>query len=54
MLVRAIEAHAASVGCTELYLYTVSAEPFYARLGWAARDRFESKGEQFVLMARVL
>jgi predicted N-acetyltransferase YhbS len=53
-LVHAIEAHAASVGCTELYLYTVGAEPFYARLGWEARDRFESKGEQFVLMARTL
>ena len=53
-LVRAIEAHGASVGCTELYLYTAGAEPFYARLGWEARDRFDSKGEQFVLMARSL
>ncbi|MBA4097562.1 MAG: N-acetyltransferase [Rhodospirillum sp.] len=51
-LVRAIEQHARSVGCSELYLYTITAEPLYAKLGWAVRDRFDSNGEKFVLMAR--
>lgn len=53
-LVRAIEQHARDVGCDELYLYTVTAEPLYVKLGWTACDRFESNGEQFVLMARSL
>jgi GNAT superfamily N-acetyltransferase len=53
-LVRAIEQHARGVGCDELFLYTVTAEPFYIRLGWTALDRFDSNGEQFVLMARAL
>ena len=51
-LVRAIEQHARSVGCSELHLYTITAEPLYAKLGWAVRDRFDSNGEKFVLMAR--
>jgi GNAT superfamily N-acetyltransferase len=53
-LVRATEQHARSVGCRELFLYTVTAEALYAKLGWTARDRFESDSEQFVLMARAL
>ncbi|NJO35000.1 MAG: GNAT family N-acetyltransferase [Rhodospirillales bacterium] len=53
-LVRAIEQHARGVGCRELYLYTVTAELLYAKLGWTACDRFESNGETFVLMAREL
>jgi GNAT superfamily N-acetyltransferase len=53
-LVRAIEKHARDVGCEELYLYTVTAEPLYAKLGWTVRDRFDSDGEKFVLMAREL
>jgi GNAT superfamily N-acetyltransferase len=53
-LVRAIEQHAQDVGCQELYLYTVTAEPLYTKLGWTGRDRFESSGEQFVLMSRKL
>ena len=53
-LVRAIEQHARDVGCRELHLYTVTAEPLYVKLGWIARDRFESNGEAFVLMAREL
>lgn len=53
-LVRAIEQHARRVGCRELYLYTVTAEPFYATLGWVARERFDWHGETFVLMARGL
>ena len=53
-LVGAIEQHARSVGCGELYLYTITAEPLYTKLGWMARDRFDSHGEKFVLMARKL
>jgi GNAT superfamily N-acetyltransferase len=53
-LVRAIEQHARDVGCRDLYLYTVTAEFLYAKLGWTVRDRFESNGAQFVLMARTL
>ena len=53
-LVRAIEQHARSVGCGELYLYTITAEPLYAKLGWTVRDRFDSSGAAFVLMARKL
>ncbi|HET6159521.1 MAG TPA: GNAT family N-acetyltransferase [Dongiaceae bacterium] len=53
-LVRAIEQHARDLGCGELYLYTVMAEPLYAKLGWNARGRFDSNGEKLVLMARTL
>jgi GNAT superfamily N-acetyltransferase len=53
-LVSAIEQHARDVGCSVLHLYTVTAEPLYAKLGWTARDRFDSNGEKFVLMAREL
>lgn len=53
-LVRAIEQHAGCVGCSELYLYTITAEPLYTKLGWIALDRCDSNGEQFVLMAREL
>jgi GNAT superfamily N-acetyltransferase len=53
-LVRAIEQHARSVGCGTLHLYTVSAEPFYAGLGWSTQERFDWHGAPMVLMARVL
>jgi GNAT superfamily N-acetyltransferase len=53
-LVRAIEEHARNVGCKELYLYTITAEPLYAKLGWIMRERFDWHGEKFVLMARAL
>jgi len=53
-LVRAIEQHARSAGCGELYLYTIAAEPLYAKLGWTVQDRFDSTGEKFVLMAHSL
>ena len=53
-LVRAIEQHARSVGCRELFLYTVTAEMVYAKLGWTVRDRFDSNGVPFVLMAQAL
>lgn len=53
-LVRAIEQHARDVGCNELHLYTGRAAPFYARLGWIARERFDWHGERLTLMTRTL
>jgi len=53
-LVRAIEQHARNIGCKELYLYTVTAEGLYVRLGWTVRERFDWHGKNFVLMAREL
>jgi GNAT superfamily N-acetyltransferase len=53
-LVRAIEQHARDVGCKQLFLYTITAEPLYAKLGWIALEHFDWHGEKFVLMARDL
>ena len=53
-LVRAVEQHARGVGCKQLYLYTITAELLYAKLGWIMRERFDWHGEKFVLMARTL
>lgn len=53
-LVRAIEQHARDVGCAQLHLYTVTAEPLYAKLGWNVRERFDWHGEKLVLMTRAL
>lgn len=53
-LVRAIEQHARAVGCSEVHLYTMTAEPFYARLGWITRERFDWHGEPMALMTRAL
>jgi GNAT superfamily N-acetyltransferase len=53
-LVRAIEQHARDVGCQELYLYTVTAEGLYTKLGWIVRERFDWRDKKFVLMARAL
>jgi len=53
-LVRAIEDHARKTGAATLHLYTLEAEPFYARLGWITRDRFAWHGEPMVLMVRDL
>lgn len=53
-LVRAIEEHARDIGCSELFLYTITAEQVYAKLGWIVRERFGWHGERFALMARAL
>lgn len=53
-LVRAIEDHARGRGTRMLHLYTVEAEPFYAKLGWQMRERFDWHGEKMVLMVREL
>jgi GNAT superfamily N-acetyltransferase len=51
-LVKAVERHAASVGCRELYLYTVSAESLYAELGWTMVERHRVDDEPLLLMVR--
>ncbi|TGP23671.1 MULTISPECIES: GNAT family N-acetyltransferase [unclassified Mesorhizobium] len=53
-LLMAVEAHAASVGVSKLYLYTWQARRFYEALGWTALEAFEQEGEPMVLMARSL
>jgi GNAT superfamily N-acetyltransferase len=53
-LVRAIEQHARDVGCQELHLYTITAEPLYAKLGWITRECFDWHDEKFALMTREL
>ncbi len=53
-LVRAVERHARDVGCARLYLYTITAEGLYAKLGWTALEHFDWHGDKFVLMAREL
>ncbi|MGX7874897.1 GNAT family N-acetyltransferase [Mesorhizobium sp. ORM6] len=53
-LVRAIEAHAVSVGVKRLYLYTWEARDFYAELGWVVVEPFEQDGHPMLLMAREL
>ncbi|AZO27976.1 GNAT family N-acetyltransferase [Mesorhizobium sp. M1B.F.Ca.ET.045.04.1.1] len=53
-LLRAVEAHAASVGVDKLYLYTWQARRFYEALGWTAVETFEQGDEPMVLMERSL
>lgn len=52
MLIEAVEKHARSVGCNELYLYADAAEALYAKLGWAVAERMVIDGEPLVLMKR--
>jgi len=52
LLVNAVEAHAASIGVGELYLYTWEARDFYAALGWKPVEIFGQAGETMVLMSR--
>ncbi|MCA0059225.1 GNAT family N-acetyltransferase [Mesorhizobium sp. B261B1A] len=51
-LVRAIEAHATSLGVEALYLYTWEARDFYMRLGWRVVEPFRQNGEPMALMSR--
>ena len=53
-LVRAIEAQARQRGVSRLYLYTIEAVEFYARLGWTVLDRTKWKGFDTALMVRDL
>jgi GNAT superfamily N-acetyltransferase len=51
-LVRAATARAALWGARRLYLYTESAERFYARLGWTALRRERYNGLMVTIMDR--
>jgi GNAT superfamily N-acetyltransferase len=53
-LVRQVEAFASSASVTNLWLYTWSAEPLYARLGWRRVGLERDRGQEVVLMARDL
>jgi GNAT superfamily N-acetyltransferase len=53
-LVRQVEAFASSACVTNLWLYTWSAEPLYARLGWRRVGLERDRGQEVVLMARDL
>ena len=53
-LVAAIEAEAAASGVATLWLYTRTAEPLYARLGWRTVERFAYRDEPYALMRRDL
>jgi GNAT superfamily N-acetyltransferase len=50
-LVRAVEAFARDAGVATIWLYTRTAEPLYASLGWE-RDAIEPHGEHTVVVMR--
>ncbi len=53
-LVRAVEAHALSIGVAEFHLYTWEARAFYHALGWQAVETFQQDGQPMMLMSRQL
>jgi GNAT superfamily N-acetyltransferase len=53
-LVRWVEAFAAEAGVRTLWLYTWTAEPLYARLGWQRIGPETDRGKDVVLMTRHL
>lgn len=53
-LVKAIEDHASGKGVARLHLYTVDAENFYLKCGWAVAERLPSRSGELVLMTRDL
>ena len=54
VLVRRVEAFATAASVPVLWLYTSTAEPLYARLGWQRVGFERDCGQQVVLMRRVL
>ena len=53
-LIRRAEAFAAAACVPVLWLYTLTAEPFYARLGWQRVGVEQEDGDEVVLMRRCL
>jgi GNAT superfamily N-acetyltransferase len=53
-LVRQVETFAAASSVSTLWLYTWTAEPLYARLGWQRVGLEKNRGEEVVLMVRDL
>jgi predicted N-acetyltransferase YhbS len=54
VLVRAIEEQGRRRGFARIFLYTISAEGFYRRLGWELVERTGWKGLDTALMSRAL
>lgn len=53
-LIRKVEAFARASSVPVLWLYTSTAETLYARLGWQRAGTEDERGEQVVLMKRIL
>ncbi len=53
-LTRRVEAFALAAAVPVLWLYTLSAEPLYARLGWQRVGTEQDDGHEVVLMRRLL
>lgn len=53
-LVRRVEAFALAASVPVLWLYTSTAEPLYARLGWQRAGLEQERGQAVVLMRRSL
>lgn len=53
-VVAGVEAHAALVGISTLWLYTRTAERLYAGIGWRTHERFARGGRDTALMRRDL
>lgn len=53
-LVRRVEAFALTASVPVLWLYTLTAEPFYVRLGWERAGMEQDNGHEVVLMRRSL
>jgi len=53
-LVSAVEKIGHRLGVQKLYLFTPDQERFYARLGWSVLDHTEYRGEQVVIMSKLL
>jgi GNAT superfamily N-acetyltransferase len=54
MLVRRLEAFARDAAVPVMWLYTSTAEPLYARLGWQRMGLEQERGQEVVLMKRLL
>lgn len=49
-IMRAIVRHAATLGISDLYLYTPDQEQYYRKLGWNTVSRSDANGEDNVVM----
>ena len=54
VLVRKVEAFATAASLQDIWLYTWTAEPLYARLGWHRVGLEQNRGSEVVLMRRSL
>ncbi|WP_290794917.1 GNAT family N-acetyltransferase [Flavihumibacter sp. UBA7668] len=54
LLCEKIQAHSKSLGITELFLFTHTAENLYKRLGWEEMERIELEKKNIVIMKKEL